>query len=131
MEYTKHAWAGAWVNSLFRNEGAGLSSVLILEAVALTRGHWPDVPPLGMVTFIDPSAVLGPVYGSCYRAAGFKRERCCCPPSRLEGPWEEDGLPPRCDGSLCDGVTASNGLMAFRMKPAAMPQPIVMQGSLF
>src|SRR5258708_21960634 len=33
-QYVKHAWAGAWVNSLFRTEGAGLASNLILEAVA-------------------------------------------------------------------------------------------------
>ncbi len=42
-EYTKHAWAGAWVNSLFRNESAVLSSELITAAVALTRAIW--TPP--------------------------------------------------------------------------------------
>jgi hypothetical protein len=71
-EYTKHAWAGAWINSLFRNEGAGLSSDLILEAVAMTRSCWPAVPTLGMVTFVDASAVRrkrDP--GRCYRRAGF------------------------------------------------------------
>ena len=45
-EFTKHAWAGAWVNSLFRNEGAGLSSELISEAVAATRWRWPHTPEL-------------------------------------------------------------------------------------
>jgi hypothetical protein len=53
-EYVRHAWPGAWVNSLFRNEGP-LSSDLIREAVGMTRGRWPDVPKLGMVTFVDAS----------------------------------------------------------------------------
>src|SRR6185312_14832853 len=30
-QFVRHAWPGAWVNSLFRNEGAGLSSELIRE----------------------------------------------------------------------------------------------------
>lgn len=33
-EYVQHAWAGAWVNSLFRNESTHLASELIEEAVA-------------------------------------------------------------------------------------------------
>lgn len=72
-EYVRHEWAGAWVNSLFRNEGAGLSSELILEAVAASRWRWPDVPALGMVTFVDAGKVRrkrDP--GRCYRRAGFE-----------------------------------------------------------
>ena len=71
-EYVKHAWAGAWINSLFRNEGAGLSSELILSAVSITKYHW-DVPPLGMVTFVDADKTRkkrDP--GRCYRKAGFR-----------------------------------------------------------
>ncbi len=71
-EYVKHDWAGAWMNSLFRNESAYLSSELIREAVAATRAHW-DAPPLGMVTFVDASKTRhkrDP--GRCYRKAGFK-----------------------------------------------------------
>lgn len=56
-EYTKHAWAGAWVNSLFRKECGGLASDYIRQAVAATRAKWPDVPALGIVSFIDPLAV--------------------------------------------------------------------------
>src|SRR5688572_3244184 len=56
-EYVKHAWPGAWVCSAFRNEGRVLSSVLIRQAVACTRWQWPDVPSLGMITFIDPNKV--------------------------------------------------------------------------
>ena len=54
-EYVRHAWAGAWMCSAFRNEGVGLSSDLIREAVAATRAHFGEPPPLGMVTFVDAS----------------------------------------------------------------------------
>lgn len=72
-EYVKHAWGGAWVNSIFRNESPHLSSELIAEAVAVTRWHWPDVPPLGIVSFIDPEKTRrkrDP--GRCYRRAGWR-----------------------------------------------------------
>lgn len=36
-QFVRHAWAGAWICSAFRNEGVGLSSELIREAVAATR----------------------------------------------------------------------------------------------
>jgi hypothetical protein len=66
-------WAGAWMNTFFRNEGDGLSSDLIRRAVAHSRYRWPDVPPLGMVTLIDPSKIRhkrDP--GRCYLKAGFR-----------------------------------------------------------
>ena len=57
-EYVRHAWPGAFVCSAFRNEGAGgKSSDLIREALAITRWKWPDVPPEGLITFIDASKV--------------------------------------------------------------------------
>lgn len=72
-QYVRHAWAGAWVNSLFRNEGAGLSSELIVEAVAATRACWPAVPALGMITFVDAAKVRAKRDpGRCYRRAGFR-----------------------------------------------------------
>jgi hypothetical protein len=43
-EYVRHAWPGAWINSLFRNESNRLSSELIREAVAITRGRYQTVP---------------------------------------------------------------------------------------
>lgn len=94
-QYVKHAWAGAWMNSLFRNEGAGLSSELILEAVAATLDVWPQPPDLGMVTFVDAKKTRrkrDP--GRCYRRAGFEHV----------------------------GFTRS-GLWAFQLLPAAMPYP--------
>lgn len=77
-EYVKHAWAGAWVNSMFRKECDGLASDFIREAVAATRFVWPDVPPLGLVSFIDPNEVAPRkvrgrlAIGESYFEAGFK-----------------------------------------------------------
>lgn len=108
-EYVKHAWAGAWVCSAFRNEGAGLSSELIREAVALTRGVW-EPPVSGMVTFVNASKTArgrgkdSPI-GKCFLDAGFR-------PS---------------------GAT-KGGLHAFQMLPDEMPDAIVIpnvQASLF
>jgi len=71
--YVQHAWAGAWVNSLFRNEGEQLSSDLIRAAVEATKERWPDVPTLGMVSFVDADKTRhkrDP--GRCYRRAGWE-----------------------------------------------------------
>lgn len=98
-EYVKHQWAGAWVNSLFRNEGFMLSSMLIRQAVAATRAVWPDVPPLGIVTFVDSNEVRTKKhYGYCYLKAGFKHV----------------------------GFT-KGGLHAFQMLPADMPEAAVVK----
>lgn len=97
-EWVKHAWAGAWVCSAFRSEGAGRASELIRQAVAATRAHYGDPPPLGMVTFVDrskvkPTKVRGrDVWGWTYLQAGF--EPC--------------------------GET-KGGLLALQMLPASMP----------
>lgn len=56
-EYVMHKWAGAWVCSIFRNEGAALSSFLIREAVAATIAEFGKPPELGMVTFVNSSKV--------------------------------------------------------------------------
>jgi hypothetical protein len=79
-EYTKHEWAGVWVNSLFRNEGAGLSSDLIRQAVSATVWYWRNgreswndpMPEDGMITFIDTSEVQSENPGYCYKCAGFE-----------------------------------------------------------
>lgn len=96
-EYVKHAWPGAWVCSAFRNERPDLylSSDLILSAVAATRWRWPDVPDLGMVTFVD-RAKTKPKRdpGFCYLKAGF---------------------------APC-GMT-KGGLVALQLLPDAMPEP--------
>lgn len=75
-QYVKHAWPGAWVNSLFRKERPGQASALIREAVAATRSIWTP-PALGMVSFVDPKHVKPTmvrgkaIYGYCYLKAGF------------------------------------------------------------
>lgn len=103
-EFVKHAWAGAWVNSLFRSEGAGRASDLILDAVAATRFFW-EPPPLGVITFVDPAAVPGvkvrgvTVYGFGYLKAGFEHV----------------------------GFT-KGGLWAWQMTPDRMPDPRAAHG---
>jgi hypothetical protein len=74
-EFTKHQWAGAWVNSLFRNEHPelDLSSDLIRQAVAATRAIW-EPPAEGLVTFVNADKTRpkrDP--GFCYLKAGFHR----------------------------------------------------------
>lgn len=105
-EYVKHQWAGAWVCSCFRNEGAILSSTLITEAVAITHAIYKTVPPLGMITFVNPAKVRRKRdFGRCYIKAGFERV----------------------------GET-KGGLIALQLKPERMPQPVQpfrLQPSLF
>lgn len=106
-EYVKHRWPGAWVCSAFRNERPDLyrSSDLITAALAASRWKWPEVPELGMGTFVDRSKVRpkrDP--GRCYLRAGF----------------------------IPDGETGG-GLVALIMRPESMPSaeaPIGAQGSL-
>jgi hypothetical protein len=95
-EYVKHAWAGAWINSLFRRETTPvLASILIREAVAATRWFYGEPPCLGMVTFVDASKVRHKRdIGRCYRKAGFKHI----------------------------GFT-KGGLHAFQLEPCNMPAP--------
>jgi hypothetical protein len=76
-EHVRHAWAGAWVNSLFRNEAQPrlLSSDLIREAVGVTRWRFGDPPdvPWPFVTFIDRDKTRrkrDP--GRCYLRAGWQ-----------------------------------------------------------
>ena len=93
-QFVRHAWAGAWTNPVFRNEGPVLSSQLITEAVAATLGVWGGAPPLGMVTFVDAKKVRhkrDP--GRVYRKAG----------------WRHVGF-------------TKGGLWAFQLVPAAMPR---------
>ena len=107
-QYVKHAWKGAWVNSMFRREGSAyLASDIIRLAIAHTRAEWPDVPPLGMVTFIDPTKVrtgrshrAEHAIGKCYRKAGFRHV----------------------------GFT-KGGLWVFQMLPREMPEPILAAGT--
>jgi len=95
--YVRHAWPGAWVNTLFRNElpVAHLSSELIAEAVAATRAVWGAPPLAGIVTFVDSTVVRSRNPGCCYRKAGWSRV----------------------------GVTEARGLIVLRQLPSEMPPP--------
>lgn len=99
-EYVRHEWAGAWVCSAFRNEGAGVASDLIRTAIACSRHMLGDPPELGMVTFLDrrhvqPIKVRGvETWGRTWLLAGFT------PVGETKG-----------------------GLLAFRMEPGNMPAP--------
>lgn len=71
-EYVKHAWAGAWVCSIFRNEGAALASDLVRDAVSATRFYYGAPPDLGIITFVLPSAVRSSNPGYCFKRAGWR-----------------------------------------------------------
>ena len=104
-QYVKHDWAGAWICSLFRNEGAGFASDLIREAVAATKAVYGDPPTMGLVTFLDTAKVQPimthhrPTFGRTWIMAGF--HPC--------------------------GYT-KGGLMAFQLDPADMPDPCPPRG---
>ena len=78
-EYTHHQWSGSWICSLFRNQGAGLSSELISEAVSVTRWYrsqeasWSrDPEPDQFITFVKPDAIRSRNPGYCYKCAGWR-----------------------------------------------------------
>lgn len=99
-EYVKHAWAGAWVNSLFRRESGPLASELIVEAIAATRWTWPEVPDLGIITFVNAGKVRSRNPGCCYQKAGFQHV----------------------------GET-KGGLLAYQMTPDKMPEAVAPHGA--
>jgi len=73
-QFVRHAWPGAWVCQIFRNENpaAHLSSDLITRAVAHTRARWPAVPAAGIVTFVDPARTEAKdIPGWCFLRAGW------------------------------------------------------------
>lgn len=106
-EWVKHAWAGAWMCSIFRNEGAGIASEMIREACAATKAFYGKPPAHGMLTFIDrtkvrPTMVRGErVWGWTYRRAGFQ-----------------------------EAGETKGGLLALQLLPNAMPPPDPACGTL-
>jgi hypothetical protein len=65
----------AWRCSLFRNEGAGLSSALIRAAMAATLEAWGQPPPDGWLTYVDPTRIRSSNPGACFKAAGWRLDR--------------------------------------------------------
>jgi hypothetical protein len=106
-EYVKHAWPGAWICSIFRNEDAGpLASDMIRDAMAVMQTEY-DVPALGCVTFVNPKKVPGilvrgeRVKGFCFMKAGF----------RVVGETKK-------------------GLLAWQLLPRDMPAPLQLPGGV-
>lgn len=97
-QFVKHEWAGAWICSAFRNEGSELrASTLIRSALAASRWFYGEPPKLGMVSFVDPRHVAPKATpGYCFLRAGF----CLV------------------------GRTQEEGLLAYQILPAAMPDPV-------
>lgn len=94
-KFRRDEWAGAWLCTVFRNEGLGLSSDLVRAAVAHTRAEWGQPPPAGMATFIDREKVRrkrDP--GRCFLRAGFE----------------------------VAGETSVHGLLVLRIRPERMPE---------
>ncbi|MFK7692876.1 hypothetical protein [Paenibacillus sp. HJGM_3] len=100
-EYVMHEWAGAWMCSAFRNEGAGVASEMITQAVAATRAYYGDPPELGMVTFIDRSKVK-PTMVRGQATWGYT--------------WQKSGFE-------YAGET-KGGLLALQLKPDRMPEAL-------
>lgn len=87
QQHVRHSWPGAWECAMFRNEGAGVSSELIRQAVAATHAHYGPPPSLGMITFVDPNATDArrsrhALPGQCFYEAGFAL--CGTTPSGLD-----------------------------------------------
>lgn len=72
-QYVLHPWGDAWTCTLFRNEGPGLSSELIVEACSATRARFGEPPPGGFLTFVDAKEVASRNPGYCFICAGFRR----------------------------------------------------------
>lgn len=101
-DLVKRGWPTAWVCAIFRNEGAGLSSDLIRQAIAVTRWKYGDPPPDGMITFVNADLVRhkrDP--GRCFRRAGF----------------------------VPVGYTQRRGLLILRLAPELMPEPTMPLGA--
>lgn len=106
-EHVKHAWPGAWVVSIFRNEEAGpLASDMIRDALGVMQSDYGygAPPPLGCITFVDPKKVRGVLVrgermkGFCFWKAGFRAV----------------------------GETKRRGLIAYQLLPADFPPPAAM-----
>jgi hypothetical protein len=65
----------AWRCTIFRNEGAGLSSDLIRAAMDLTAQLWSGRPAEGWITWVDRRQVRSTNPGYCFKQAGWSIDR--------------------------------------------------------
>lgn len=56
--------------AIFRNEGAGQSSVLIREAIEHARRRWPAA--VRFYTYVNDRRILSPNPGYCFKCAGWR-----------------------------------------------------------
>lgn len=67
---SRYVYSGLFL-TIFRNEGAGLSSGLIRAAEPIAWQRWPDA--ISMRTFVDTSAVRSGNPGCCFQKADWQR----------------------------------------------------------
>lgn len=72
----------AWRCSVFRNEGATRSSVLIIAAMVLNETLWADTAADGWLTYVDTARVRSTNPGCCFKAASWRRDHTYCPDRR-------------------------------------------------
>jgi hypothetical protein len=101
-KYVKHAWAGAWICSIFRSEGVMQASGLIRAAVAATLFYYDKPPDMGMVSFIDRSKVRPIMVRGC-KTWGWT--------------WKKAGFN--------EVGETKGGLLVVQLKPSDMPKPLM------
>jgi hypothetical protein len=87
--------------TMFRNESAALSSLMIREAMLATELHWQAAPADGWITWVDANLIASEIPGWCFRRAGWRHDRS----------WK-----PYRKGS---------GLIRLRARVVARPAPVV------
>jgi hypothetical protein len=102
----------AWRCSLFRNEGAGLSSQLIIAAMNLTAHLWSGRPADGWITWIDRRHVASSNPGYCFKQAGWTLDRSWQHPNlirlRAPAPPSPPGLLPVTELTQRQDIVTSN-----------------------
>ncbi len=85
-----------WTCTIFRNEGAGVSSSLIVAAESALRARHDDCGPDGLLTYVDLRHVASANPGYCFKCAGWKRrgvsadgkKHLLTKPWAMAGSWE-------------------------------------------
>jgi len=101
-EHARHEWEGAWLCSIFRNEGFPRSHKLIRQAVAATLWRYGEAPSLGMITFVKEDAVR---------------------------PKRDPGFTFIMAGFRPIGRTRRHGHLVLQLLPKRMPKPVAPRGA--
>jgi hypothetical protein len=109
----------AWRCSIFRNEGAGLSSELIEAAMALTAKRWSGRPADGWLTWIDTTKIRSANPGYCFKQAGWWLDRDWTHPrlirlrARIDRPASHQEVPRMID--IRQQRCGADGCIAWRL----------------